>query len=326
MYVVEIHLNITHVVYNKMPYKKRYGKRKYRRKRKRQSFGKKLLQDARKRGVNSSAELAVKIIAKKEAQKLIAPNLIFRRMVFGTFNRTLNTFTNATVVDMNGLIVHIPQVPLWDIQTSNATIPVADPNMVPQIPNYFRGPNLLAAGIVQDGFRNSSKISIQNLGCDLRVHLNPLQAGPSVPRREDITLRYAIVSVTHPDAYLLQWKPDIDEVMAYKGLGYSSRLDVEIRDAPQELKFHTLKSGKLTLKHSQFTAKEKFVSLFWSGSRTYEYQSYIDGVSQASQNGQRVVGTSKIFLCLRSDSPVTDPPDMKVSVVGFMKCGYRNIA
>lgn len=307
-----------------MPYGKRRGKkRKFKRKFKKKSFGKKLLRDARKRGINSAAELAVQIIAKKEIAKSMTPNLIFRRQIWGRYDRELNVFADTgTPVDMLGLIVHIPQIPCWDIQTNAVQVPISDPALEPNVPDYARGTNVLVAGMLQDGFRTSNHVTIKNLGCDLRVFLEPTE--DDHPRREDVTLQYAIISVTDRDAFLLQWKPEIEEVLPYKGLGYSSRLDTVTRDAPVDLKFHVITRGKIRMRYNDYSPKERFVHLFKSCNIRYEYQAYVPGVSVMDQVGQRVSGTSKVFLCLRSDSPATTPTAQKIHVQGFMKCGYRN--
>lgn len=309
-----------------MPYaKKRYRRKRKFRKRKKKSFGSKLLRDARTRGTNSAAELAVKIIAKREAKKLLGPNLIFRRQVWGDYDRLANIFGAGTPIDMDGLIVHMPQIPIWDIQTANATLPSADLNLVPPIPFYMRGTNVLAAGVAQDQFRTSNKVSLQSLGFDLRFYLpmmDPLQA---LPRREDVTIRWRIVAVTHPDAYIAQWTPKVEDVLAYKGLGFSSRLDKVIQDPVNDLKFKVLKQGKYLMKYSTDRTKERFISTFLKTNITYEFQSYIENVQPYSQNGQRVTGRVKIFLVLRADCAANAAPEHKPTVIGFYKVGYRNV-
>lgn len=215
-------------------------------------------------------------------------------------------------------------VPISDIVTQTTVTPTAEPNLRPTIPVYERGPNDLAVMLDQDGFRSSNSICVKNLGCDLRFCLDPL--ADSAYDREDVTVQYAIVQVTAADAFQLIWKPEIEEVMQYKGLGYSSRLDQEVRDDKNELKQRVLKRGKFTMKYHDYRAQERFHSLYWSGSFTYDYAGYIDGVSAMDQNGQRVTGTSKVFLCLRSDTPAADASGYKVRVNGFMKAGYRNVS
>lgn len=306
-----------------MPYGKRYKRRGRGRKTRKKTVGKKLLRDARKRGTNSALEKAVQIISRREAKKLIAPNLIFRRTIWGSYNRNTNTFGVGTAIDMDGLIVHMAQIPLYDTETVGVVTPAADGALVPNIPVYNRGPNDLAPMKAQDGYRSNTVIFLKNLGCDLRFYLDP--TGVAAQPREDVTVWYRIVSVTDPDQHQLTWKPDIEEVLPYKGLGYSSRLDTGIRDATNDMKFTTLKKGKIRLRYHDYRPQERFKSLYWGGSKRYEYLPTVTGISVADQNGQRVTGTSKVFLVLRSDIPTALAAGFKIRVNGFLKVGYRNL-
>jgi len=310
----------------------RYGrfkqKRTFRRKKKfSKKFGKKLLRDARTRGVNSAAELAVQIIAKKEAKKLMAPNLLFRRTILGDYDRATNVFSVGTAMDMDGVCIAVAQIPSWDIQTMATTVPLADPNLRPPTPVYDRGTNVLAAGVGQDGYRNSSKITIFNMGCELRFTLAGF-GGAAPPRREDVTVRYAIMGISSPDAFALGWQPAVSDAMPYKGLGYSSRLDEQVADEINDTRRKIFKQGKITLKYSELYSKERFRSLFWSGKLPYAYQSAQPAPSLTTydQNGQRVVSKWKVFLIVRSDTPVGDPLYTKVLCNGFIKVGYKNVS
>lgn len=307
-----------------MPYgKRKFRKRRYRRKGKKLT-GKKLMRDAKKRGINSIAEAAVALIAKKEIKKTQAPNLIFRRTILGSYDRPTNQFGVGTSIDMNGVVIHMFQCPVWDIQTIATQTPVADPNLVPTVPAYNRGTNVLAAGMPQDGFRTSSKTTVFNLGLDLRFVLDRIPVTQGL-RREDCTVRYAIIAVSSPDAYQLGWQPAINEIMPFKGLGFSSRLDVETTDDINDTRRKFLKQGKITLKYSVDYNKERFRHLFWSGKLPYEFKPD-DASGTLDQNGQQVVSKWKVFCVIRGDTPVNDPLYTKPRVSGFMKVGYKNVA
>ena len=318
----------------------RYAKRKgrggfrrkrktFRRKRTRKLTGKKLLADARSARINSAAEKAIAIIAKRQAEKLISPNLLFRRTLWGTYDRETNVFGAGTPVDMAGLMVHACQIPIWDIQTMTTVAPSVDPALVPTIPLYPRGANVLAAGVDQNGYRTNSDIHLKNLGCQLRFFLPALRLATGVintPRHQDTTVHYSLVAMSSPDAYILGWKPDIGEIMPFKGIGYSSRLDDEVTDDSNDGRRRVLARGSVKMRYSEIYAQERFTKLYWSGSLPYEFKSYsVAAGTAADQNGQQVVGKYKVFLCLRCDTPAGSPVFEKPTVQGFVKCGYRNI-
>lgn len=298
--------------------------KKSRRRRKGKSFASKLMRAAKKPGINSIAERAVALIAKKEAEKLIAPNLIFRRACFGEYSRLLNIFQNPTKLDINGCVLHMAQIPLNDNTTNVTVAPSADLFLRPTVPQYPRGANVIATTTPTDGYRTGPTVQIKNLGASLRLFLPALNTATSNTRREDVTVTAAIVAVQEQDMDQLQWKPQIDTVMPFKGLAYSSRLDVEISQPVAETKFQVLTKARMVLKYDQYVPKERFMHLFTKWDKRYEYQPYIEAVQQADQNGQRVVGSHKVFLVIRSDIPAGTPADLKVDLAGFIKCGYRN--
>lgn len=308
-----------------------YGKRKYssrnsqkgRRRKKGSSFGKKLMRAA-KSSYTSIAERAVQIIAKKEALKLMSPNLIFRRTILGSYDRPTNVFGVGTPIDMSGVCIHQFACPAWDIQTLATVTPVADPNLVPPVPLYNRGTNVLVAGEDQDGYRNSSKTCVFNMGLDLRIALDRIPVTQGL-RREDVTVRYALVAISSPDAYQLGWQPAVSDCLIFKGLGYSSRLDDEVVDAINDTRRRILTQGKITLKYSVDYNREKFRHLYWSGKMPYEFKAN-DGASTMDQNGQQVVSKWKVFCVIRSDCPTADPLYTKPRCSGFIKVGYKNVA
>lgn len=315
-----------------MPYARKGRKRRRRRRRykKGSSLGKKLMRDAKTRGTNSLVEKAVKIIAKREAEKLIAPNFIFRRGVWGDYDRDLNRWGLGTPVDMDGLIVHMCQIPLVDDATMPTVIPTADPNLRPTIPNYVRGPNVIAPAVPRDGFRSDSSIEIKSLGAQLRFYLDPLffvppAGGPpelTDHEQEAVNIEYRFLAVSEDNMESLGYAPTIDQVLPWHGLGYSSRLDVDIRDTTAVFKSRTLAKGRFRLTYKNYGLQEKYISVFAKCNYRYEYSTLTDGV--VDMNGQRVTGPHKIFLALRADTTAASPARHKVHVSGFIKCSYRD--
>lgn len=299
------------------------GKRRtYRRK----SFGKKLLQDAKKRGIQSAAEAAVRIIAKNAAEALISPNRIFRRNVWGAYDRLLNSYVGSSDLQMTPLIVHMCQIPIWDIVTQPAVAPAADVNF-PVQPVYTRGPNTLTANIPADGFRSNTSVYLKNLSCELKLSLAALVNAPVAPVQSGVNVTYQMVAISRNGQDALGFVPvaaDQNRMFRFKGLGYSYRLDGAIGGDMQELNYKVLAKGKAYLSYKDFNVTTKFVQLYWKGHIHYKYSDALDPLGAGlDQNGQRVTGKWKIFLMIRSDVPDALVPQLKPTVAGFIKCGYR---
>lgn len=298
-----------------MPSRK-FKKRSFRRrggKRKGSSFGKKLLRDAKKRGINSAAEAAVAIIAKKQAQKLLPPNLMFRRYLFADYDSLTQVFSHESPVDLSGLIVHIAQVPRWDAQTMPAVAPTSDVDLRPTVPVYPRGANVVAPTVNKDGYRWSNKITIKNINIGLRFTLPPV-VGVGVEKMSH-TIFYGIGYWGGDDIFAMQAAPQPSAVMSDpKSFGFSNRLD---NLQPELEKFRFLKRGVCRIKYTENQSQPKTVSksMFWSGSLPYEYNSL-------NMNGQLIAGNKKLFLVLRCDTALA--ATQKPTVAAFVKLGYRD--
>lgn len=292
-----------------------YGKRKRGGRRGRRSFGKKKystttskLADKR---INTLVEKRMQDISKQEAKKLIAPNLVFRRYLFADYNAATYLITNRSEIDTAGLIVHIAQIPKWDSETNITVPPLADADLRPQVPLYPRGANVVAPTTSKDQYRFGSHVSIKNISCELIFQLMrpPLQ----VPEMKDVTVQYTIGYWGGDGIFALQSAPQPSAVRSWpRPFGYSSRLD---NLQPELEKFRSLKSGFVTLHHSDFNITEKTRNVFWSGNLAYEFD-------PRDQNGQMVVGNKKLYLVLRSDVPTTYA--QKPTVAAVVKLGYRD--
>lgn len=310
-----------------MPRKRRYNRRK--RKRKSTSFGRKLLKDSRDARTSSAAEKAVKVIAKREAEKLI-PKLLFRRYLFANYDADTNIMLegSATRIDWNGEIVALAQIPLMD----NATIPTYamqnDPDIRPNPQVYNFGVNVIAPMRSFDGFRRGSAISIRKISLGLRFWTE--QIGVGVPQLLDnVFVKYKVIAVQEDVAQQSQAlsAPPADEVLPMNIFGYSSRLDRDIEEVSRPYKVRTLLSGGQLLNYSttsrQTRQKQHFLSL--KRPLRIEYASGDPATGAApDQYGQRVTGPWKIYLVLRSSCPATYAALYKPLVGGFIKLSYTD--
>lgn len=280
--------------------------------------GKKLLRDARRRGTNSALEAAVKKISRKEAQKLMPPNLIFRNFILADYNMMTNSMTNFTQIAWDGLVISLGQIPITDNITMAQTAAPAqlpDPAMRPQFSPTVYGVNVIAPFFTgTDQFRSGLKVQIKNIALGLRASI---ALAPANPKFEHCFLKWAVV-LSMDDAQSGQgWEPTPDRLLPMRKFGYSPRLDQGIAQQTSHLKTKTLMKGciKLTYNDSHHveTQREKF-----------RKTNFILEYSGNDLFGQQTIGQYKLFLVLRSNIPQADAAQYAPRVGGYYKLGYKN--
>lgn len=296
--------------------RKKYGKRRYRRRKKKTSVGKALLRDAKKRGTNSLLEKAVKIIAVREAKKLIPPNLLFRRYYYQDYDGISHRFGVPTDLDMEGVLVHVVQIPLNDASTMVAVPPLSDLDMRPQIPLYPRGDNTIAVSVPQIGYRSSNTISIKSVSAQMIFRM----AQEEEPDEARVLITYALVATSNTAQYGLQWYPPVNQILPWKQWGYSSRIDVEARDDSALFKYRTLAKGSCYISASPDRPREIRRTLFKKLNMPYEYH-------PMGQNGQRVTGVYKLWLVARARlfAGTEAQPTQKPTIAAVCKVAFKNI-
>lgn len=300
-----------------MPYKRRFRRRRRRRKGK-SSVGKKLLSDARRRGTNSKLEKAVKLIAKKEALKLLPPNLVFRRFILADYSQALNEMSNYTTVGWDGTVIALGQIPITDMQTTSvAAIPaqVFDAALRPN-PTYPYGVNVIAPLVTGlDGYRSGVSVMIKNIAIGLRARHSA--QGATIPRYEHCFLKWAVVTTQDDAQSGIAWEPQPERILRMRTFGYSSRLDVDVTNETSRFKFKVLMKGTIKLNYKAEDVVETQIQRFRKTNIRLEYD-------QTDAYGQQVIGTNKLFLVLRSNIPQADNA-YHPQVGGYFKLGYKNI-
>lgn len=310
-----------------------YGRKRYRKKRykkrgfKKRSFGKSLLKDARDARTSSAAELAVKIIAKREIEKNAPSNLILRTYWFGDYARTTNTYTNLTNLDRNGIVVHIAQVALMD----NSTQPVGGgvpqvifPEMRPN-PQHVFGVNVIAPQRAFDGYRRGPKIDIKNVSVSIRLGMARLPAAQTPIMQHGATVTYKVVTIEelHAPQIIAGSRPVYASVDRLSSFGYSSRLDKGVADLKQGMKVDTLISGSFYMRYDIQKGYSKTINRFFKFKRPLEYE-FGTGTPAATADfyGQSVISRKKLFLIIASDIDATVHADFKPRVCACTKIGY----
>lgn len=307
-----------------MPFRKKYGTKRRRRRRATRSsrttrkVGKKLLSDARRPGTNSSLEKAVKLIAKKEALKLLPPNLIFRRMILADYTRATNAMVNYTPIGWDGVVIALAQIPMEDSQTlAIGALPpqVNDPSLRPN-PVYPYGVNLITpmeTGL--DGFRSGRKVSIKNIVIGIRTRVDPFAEG--APNYEHAFLKWRVVTVSDDAMSGVAWEPQPDRLLRMRTFGFSGRLDVDELQNTSLLKTRTLMKGTIKLTYNKDHVVETQREKFLKCNIPVEY-------ANNDAYGQQVTSQQKLFLVLRSNIPQADLVNHP-QCAGYYKLGYKNV-
>lgn len=301
-----------------MPYKRKPRRRRRRRRKGKSSVGKKLLSDARRRGTNSKLEKAVKLIAKKEALKLLPPNLVFRRFILADYDAGLNEMTNYTGIGWDGTVIALAQIPMTDMQTTSvAALPaqVADGALRPN-PTYPYGVNVIAPFVTGiDGYRSGRKVVIKNIAFGLRARHSA--QGAAIPRYEHCFLKWAVVTTSDDAQSGVAWEPQPERILRMRTFGYSSRLDIDSALDTSLFKFKTIMRGTIKLDYKVEDVVETQREYFRKVNIPIEYD-------ETDAYGQQVISRRKLFLVLRSNIPQADN-GYHPQVGGYFKLGYKNV-
>lgn len=315
--------------------RRRYGKRKRRPRRfrrRKKTFSKKLLRDAKRPGVNSVAERAVALIAKKEAKKLLPPNRIFRQMIWARYDRPTNNMDPQTMtrIGWTGLTLLLPRIPMQDasmLAVAGGVQPqVPDNQLQPQFSPTIYGQNVVAPFRTgQDGFRQGTKVRINNIAFGIRVRNDPYgysDVNPNniQPKYEHAFVKWAIVVVKQDGSLAAGAKPVPNRVLRMRTFGYTPRLDLGDDLATDHFKFRTLMKGTIKCNYSDDhvceTQREYFrnvkIPIQYAANDTY---------------GEQQIGRNALYLVCRCN--ITDPTgneyDWRPKIGGYYKLGYKDI-
>lgn len=312
-------------------YKRKY--KKYKRKyKKSKAFGKKLLRDAKTPGTNSLAELAVKIIAKKEALKLLPPNLVFRSYLFATYDRDTNRMGAQAKIGWRGRTTILPRIPVRDNEPYNVLpvngqhniqTPVADNSVINKfLVSSYGGHVGFPFRSGRDMFRAGTKIIIKNVQVGIRVTLDPTYEVPQI--YEHAFVKWAVVVTQSPGQSAAGAHPIPATVLKMRIFGYSSRLDEGIAQNTTHTKYRTLMKGTLKVNYRNDHVDENQKTYFAKCNVPIEY-----GINDAV--GEQQIGANAMYLVIRSNIPDPnqethpDEPDYRPGVGAYFKLGYVDV-
>lgn len=323
-----------------MPYRKKYGGRKRKRTRSTRTtrkVGKKLLSDARRPGTNSSLEKAVKLIAKKEARKLLPSNLILRNFWFADYNNVTDVFTNMTALDRTGLVVAIGQVALMDQDVNpvpaigQAGAQVIFPEMRPN-PQHLFGANVVGPRRGYDGYRRGPDITVKNIQFGLNLKLPFIPQGTALPWRDYTTVYWRLVAVEEQSQLqaLAGHKPNYNHLHRLPTFGFTSRLDKAVQDPQQGMKIDVLAKGTFRMKYSYLRSDSKKITIFRDLGGGIKMSFYpgdppYPNVGLADIYGQRVVSKKKLYLAIAGDVAPGVAGVFKPTCAAYTKIGYTDI-
>lgn len=316
-------------------FRKKFSKRSARfrkfRRRRAKGFSKKLLKAARTPGINSVAEKAVAIIAKKQAEKLMSPNLIMRTYLWTDYRMDTNqmNWANTTPVGWEGLCVPLMQIPKLDNHTNpvpGANPQQPQPEMRPQ-PAPVYGNNVIAPTDPANGFRRGLVVRLRNVSLALRLRNFPLLQNrlpdgsiQNLAQYEHAFVKWSVVATERSSNDLLNWEPDPQEVLPMKKFGFSPRLDTNEVVKVTDHKFKTLMRGTIKCNYSQYNVVETCKEYFRDGLNIkVDYES--DDIYGQKLNDSRY----NVFLVVRSNIPSVGPfLQFRPNIAACVKIGYRD--
>lgn len=144
--------------------------------------GRKLMRDAKKRGINSIAERAVALIAKQQIAKTKL-TLISRKFLGAEYNETYNEWADLdgydNLVDWAGSMSELTKFILkQDHSTVGTSVPVDDPmtaaaeNVI--VPLEF-GVNVIAPYVIKDGKRHDDTVYIKGVSIKIVLKIRNFQ-------------------------------------------------------------------------------------------------------------------------------------------------------
>lgn len=254
--------------------------------------------------INTLVERRMQQIAKKEDLKQ-KQRLIYRQYLFGPYDRTTNVFQGGLTLDFLGIVCPLAQIQLQDNATMQAVVPAINPVQNPQ--TYVPpGANVIAPAVASDGFRRSTWISIHGISLEIRSVSRMLAAITGIPRFENATVSYKIITTMYPDSDLTDARPDLEDVGNLSPLfGYTPKLDLIDWEETKDFKVRTHFSGKFTHNFSTLKTDVKFRKHYINLSKKPIKVEYV----AAEQNGRRVTRW-KPFLILQCDIPSGQPQDV----------------
>lgn len=313
-----------------------FRKKKYTRKRKRyprrkrgKSVGAKLLRQARTDKADSKLEKAVKIIATRQAKKLVPSNLILRNYWFSDYNPITGMFTNSTSISKTGDVIAIAQIallPQQEITVAQATQQSLDPALRPN-PQYLFGNTFQGQRRGNDGYRRGDVVTIKNVQLGVKAWVDKIDYdGQNAFHFKDCRLYYALVSVEelHAQQVVAGHVPQVQELFRPAIWGFTSRLDVRDNARKQGRKVNILKRGTIKFTFSMEGGQERFRTHFIDLKGGIKIR-YTIGAPQGQQPdlyGQQVSGMKKLYVAVWSDKDVGVNIQYKPKCAMYTKVGY----
>lgn len=286
-------------------YKRRFRRR--RRKRRKKARGV-TVREARSARVNSAAEMAVKIIAKREAEKAVQASeirLISRMHLFSAYDDNTNAHgPPASVVGQritwDGVVVPITQIPKMDIEFTQAVFAQDIPESMEDEANIGQGVGHGAPVKTGHGTRSKDFIKCRGFSMNLRSWCETLVQGELARQYDNIIIHYALVRVRVDElATQVGFEPTCDRVLPIRTWGYSAKLDVKEANLSANFKYSTLFKGSLSLHPTTTGCVQKNTNRYFKFKKPLLCQYMPD-----DQTGEKPLKYS-LFFCLRSNIPTS---------------------
>lgn len=299
---------------------------------------------ARTRRAETTAELAVKIIARREAQKVFddkSQRLVLRKMWFSLYDPLTNLHDPNVFRQMGwkGICLPISQIALRDVEFQIPQIRLdldesKDQNEAVQGQGGQAGefgPGMGAEDVPRDGYRRSNSATIAGVKIGIRCYMKQLdQVMNSAKRYDNSILHYSIVHVRDENQLTTQsWKPKAEQVLPIRPWGYDSSLDLSEETKAGNVKYRTLYRGSVSLHPTHESCVQKNVDRYVHFKKPLKYKYSKLEVSQAGIVTEKADDSGQwptkgaLYFVLRSNIPESLPEEM-ILVSAFSKTYYRD--
>jgi len=246
--------------------------------------------------INTAYEVAAKRIAQEEIAKNRV-SLVKRDYIFGDYVPASNEYVDGVSIDFLGKIVYISDIDLIDNVTSVNVPKPDDPLTMDNEALDLDGVNQIAPTQNPNGRRNNNTVIFTGVSLELRGKIERLlDADPMT--YDNVKLQYEIIQEI-PNVYNTPYViPTVQQLMAWRGFGYTPKIDADAEELIRTAKRKTLLKGTMMLNLSEGNTDIKFDKTYVKFKRPIKIQ-----YALGDQNGTDPILGGRIFLCIRSTVP-----------------------
>lgn len=245
------------------------------------------------------AEIAKQQIAKNRVSR------VKRNYCFGEYDAALNSFIDGTSQDFNGKVVYLSNIQLLDNVTAINIPPADDPDTMENEALDNDGVNQIAPTQDPNGRRSNDTVLITGVNVDVRGKLERILDAGDIEYK-NVRVWWAVVKVVeNPYNSAPYVEPSADELLPFRGFGYTHKIDADEEADKVSAKKTTLLKGSMSLRLNESETDVKF----WNKYVRFKNPIKIK-YALGDQTGANPINT-RIYFVIRSTTPAGDHANYK---------------